>query len=156
MATAEQVSKAGPARDIPIGKISEPVASEPTDADFAKAAVWRIKLPPGIDMGSDPILRVHYAGDVARFTLNGRLLIDDFYNGNALDLGLRRYAPEIAGGDLELSVLPLRKDAVTPGDKQRIFVADSARPDFGTAAEVASVSGVELIPRYTVELPSLK
>jgi hypothetical protein len=155
-ATAEQVSTAGPARDIPIGKISEPVATEPTAADFAKAAVWRIKLPPGIDMGSDPILRVHYAGDVARFTLNGRLLIDDFYNGNALDLGLRRYAPEIAAGDLELSVLPLRKDAVTPGDKQRIFIADSARPDFGTAAEVASVSSVELIPRYTVELPSPK
>jgi beta-galactosidase len=155
-ATAEEVSKAGPARDIPIGKISEPVASEPTDADFAKAAVWRIKLPPGIDMGSDPILRIHYAGDVARFTLNGRLLIDDFYNGNALDLGLRRYAPEIAGGDLELCVLPLRRDAVAPGDKQRIFMADSARPDFGTDSQVASVSGVELIPRYSVQLTAPK
>jgi hypothetical protein len=151
-ATAEEIEKAGPARDIPLGKISEPVATEPTDADFAKAAVWRIKLPPGIDMGSDPILRVHYAGDVARFTLNGRLLIDDFYNGNALDLGLKRYAPGIVGGDLEFCVLPLRRDAVTPGDKQRIFMADSARPDFGDAEQVAAVSGVELIPRYTVQL----
>jgi hypothetical protein len=146
-----QFQEAGPARDIPLGKISEPVASEPSDADFAKAAVWLIKLPSDIDLATDPILRIHYVGDVARFILNGRLLVDDFYNGNAFDLGLRRYAPEIIGGDLRIAILPLRKDAVM-GEKKRIFVADSARPDFGGASSLAQVKGAEIVPRYEVEL----
>jgi beta-galactosidase len=146
-----EVRKAGPAREIPIGAISEPEATEPGDADFAAAAVWRIKLPSGIDMASNPILRVHYLGDVARFTLNGRLLVDDFYNGRSFDLGLRRYAPEIASGDLQLAVLPLRKDAVG-GAKPRIFLADAARPDFGNSPDVASVESAEIIPSYQVQV----
>jgi hypothetical protein len=150
-ASIEEIQKAGPPREIPIGKISEPVATEPGDADFMKAAVWRIRLPAGIDMGSNPILRIHYVGDVARFTLNGRLLVDDFYNGNAFELGLRRYSPEIKAGELEIEVLPLRKDALS-GEKQRIFVADSARPDFGNAAAVAAVESAEIIPSYQVQL----
>ncbi len=150
-ATVVELREAGPARDIPIGKISEPVATEPSDADFATAAVWRIRLPDGIDLGTNPILRLHYVGDVARFTLNGRLLVDDFYNGNAFDLGLRRYAPEILGGDLRIAILPLRKDAIA-GGRQRIFMADSARPDFGGATSMAAVRGADIIPRYEVQL----
>ena len=151
LAALEAVQHAGPPRDIPLGRISEPVATEPVDADFAKAAVWRVRLPAGIDMRGDPILRVRYVGDVARFMLNGRLLVDDFYNGNAFDLGLRRYAPEILKGDLELAVLPLRKDAIAGGNR-RIFMADSARPDFGEAEGLASVASVEVVPEYHVQL----
>jgi len=150
-ASLAEVREAGPPRDIPIGKISEPVATEPSDADFAKAAVWRITLPAGLDLSANPILRIRYVGDVARFTLNGRLLVDDFYNGRVFDLGLRRYAPEILGGDLRIAILPLRKDAVT-GDNKRIFVADSARPDFGGAASVAEVKGAEIVPLYQAQL----
>jgi beta-galactosidase len=147
----EEVRKAGPAREIPLGKISEPEAAEPIDADFASAAEWRITLPAGMDMASNPILRIHYVGDVARFTLDGKLLVDDFYNGRVFDLGLRRYGPQISGGGLMLSVLPLRKDALS-GPKQRIFMADSARPDFGAGSDVASVLAAEIIPEYHVEL----
>jgi hypothetical protein len=150
-ASIAQFQEAGPARDIPLGKISEPVASEPSDADFAKAAVWLVKVPSDIDLATDPILRIHYVGDVARVILNGRLLVDDFYNGNAFDLGLRRYAPEIIGGDLRIAILPLRKDALA-GENKRIFMADSARPDFGSASSMAQVKGVEIVPRYEVEL----
>jgi hypothetical protein len=142
-----KVQDAGTPRDIPLGKIAEPVATEPSDADFTKAAVWDVKLPRGIDMGTDPILRIHYVGDVARILLNGRLLVDDFYNGDALDLGLRRYAAEIAGGRLQIAVLPLRKDSVL-GDRKRIFMAESALPDFGAAPAVAAVTGAEIISRY--------
>jgi hypothetical protein len=148
-----EVRNAGPAREIPLGKISEPVASEPTDADFAAAAVWRIKLPAGIAMGSNPILRIHYVGDVARFTLNGRLLVDDFYNGRSFDLGLRRFSPEIKEGELQIAVLPLRKDAVA-GPKQRIFLADAARPDFGDSQAVSAIVSAEIVPSYAVQVPA--
>jgi hypothetical protein len=150
-ASIVKIQEAGPPRDIPIGRIPAPVASEPGDADFAKAAVWRVKFQNGIDLATNPILRIRYVGDVARVTLNGRLLVDDFYNGNAFDIGLRRYAPEIAGGDLRIAVLPLRRDAVE-GDKRRIFVANAARPDFGGASSVAELNGVEIVPRYEVQL----
>ncbi len=145
------VQRAGPPREIPLGAISEPVASEPTDADFSGAAVWRIEVPAAAAKGSNPILRVHYVGDVARLTLNGHLLVDDFYNGRPLDLGLRRYGSEITGGNLKIAILPLRKDALG-GAKQRIFLADSARPEFGNSDSVSAVESAEIIPNYEVQI----
>lgn len=143
--TLELVQPAGPAREIPRGKISRPVAAEPVDADFAQAAVWRIKLPAGIDLSTDPILRLHYVGDVARVTLNGKLLTDDFYNGNALDVGLRRHAPEILNGELRVAILPLRKDAP-------IYLAEEARPKFNDAGVAVELKSVEIVPRYQAQL----
>jgi hypothetical protein len=144
-ASFESAQKAGPPREIPIGKIEQPVATAPLDPDFEKAAVWRVKLPANIDLGSDPLLRFHYIGDVARVMLNGRFLTDDFYNGNTFDLGLRRHAPDILKGDLRIAILPLRKDAP-------IYMAESARPDFGSAASVVALQRIEIIPRYQSQL----
>ena len=143
--TFENVQSAGPLRKIPIGKIDLPVATAPLDPDFANAAVWRVHLPAGVDLSLDPMVRFHYVGDVARVTLNGKLLTDDFYNGNAFDLGLRRYAPDILGGDLRIAILPLRKDAP-------VYMADQARPDFGKAGSVASLQSVEIVPWYQLQI----
>ncbi len=144
-AALEKMQSAGPAREILPGKISQPVAAEPGDADFDKAAVWRVKLPADIDLNTDPILRLHYVGDVARVTLNGRLLNDNFYNGRPFDLGLRRYAPGIVTGDLRVEILPLRKDAP-------IYLAREAQPDFSKQQSILSLNGVEIIPRYQIKL----
>jgi hypothetical protein len=146
----KEVQADGPPRPISIGKINQPVATAPLDADFAKAAVWRVTLPPGLDLETDPLLRFDYVGDVARVMLDGKLLADDFYNGNTLDIGLRRYGPEILKGDLLVQVLPLRKDAP-------IYMAEKARPDFGNAPFVVALRSVELLPRYQLSLtgPSL-
>jgi hypothetical protein len=144
-ATAETIRSAGPARTIPFGRISQPVAAAPQDADFEQAAVWRIKLPAGVDLGADPILRLHYVGDAARVMLDGKLITDDFYNGNAFDIGLRRHAPEMLKGDLRVAILPLRPDAP-------IYLPKEARPDFATAGSVAALERVELVPRYQTQL----
>jgi hypothetical protein len=132
------VQEAGPAREIKNGPIKQGVAQEPEDADFAQAAVWRLRFPEGIDLTDYNRARLHYVGDVARVTLNGKLLTDDFYNGNPRELGLRRFAPEIFKGDLRLAVLPLRKDAP-------IFLAPEAKPDFKDRTEIASLRAVELL-----------
>ena len=141
----EEIQPAGPPRNIPPGKISQPVAAEPEDADFTQAAIWRIKLPARLDLNADPILRLHYVGDVARVTLNGKLLTDNFYNGNVFEVGLRRYAPEILAGDLRVEILPLRPDAP-------IMLAKEARPDFGSRQSLVSLDHVRIVPRYQVEL----
>jgi hypothetical protein len=137
------IQPAGPLRKIVLGKIEQPVAAAPEDGDFAQAAIWRIKLPDNLDLGVDPILRVKYIGDVARITLNGKLLTDDFYNGNAFEVGLSRYAPGILSGDLRLAILPLQKNAP-------IYLAKKAQPDFGTAKSVAALQEIEIVPRYTL------
>jgi beta-galactosidase len=141
----ESIQAADPPRKIPLGKIKQAVAAAPEDSDFEKAAVWRIKLPANLDLTRDPILRLHYVGDVARVTLNGKLLTDDFYNGNAFDIGLGRQAPEILNGDLRVAILPLRKDAP-------IYMAKEARPDFGEAGSIAALQSAEIIQHYHAEL----
>ena len=89
---------------------------------------------------------------LARITLNGRLVTDDFYNGNAWEIGLRRHAPAILQGDLRIAILPLRKDTVT-GPGRKVYLADELLPDFGKAASVARLQSVEIIPRYQVAFP---
>ena len=144
-ATFKKIQAAGPLREISLGKIDQPVATAPLDADFEKAAVWRIMLPKDVDLGTNPILRLHYVGDVARVMLDGKLITDDFYNGNALDIGLRRHAPDIFDGDLWIAILPLRKDAP-------IYMADKAQPRFGSADSAADLQSVEIIPSYQLQL----
>lgn len=150
-ATFEPIQPAGPAREVRLGKASDPVAAQPSDADFAAAAVWRITLPKDLDLSTDPVLHLHYTGDVARVSLNGRLLTDDFYNGNTLEIGLRRHAPDIISGDLRIAILPLRQDAVT-GPTRKIYLADGQLPDFGGAPSVGVLNGLEIIPHYEVRL----
>lgn len=144
-ATLKQIQPAGPLRKIIPGKIAQPVAAAPDEADFNAAAVWKVRLPSGIDPETDPILRLHYLGDVARVTLNGKLLTDDFYNGKPFDIGLRRYAPGILTGDLEVAILPLQKNAP-------IYLANEAQPEFGNKPGVALLNDVEIVPRYQVQL----
>jgi len=140
----QPVQPAGPVREIPLSTGKSHIAVAATDADFTNAAAWQIKLPANLDLSLDPLLRIHYAGDVARLTLNGRLIDDHFYNGRAFDLGLKRFAPEILSGDLRLEILPLRKDAP-------IYLASQDRPDFRKSNRVAALSKVEVINRLDAE-----
>ena len=133
----ELIQPAGPAREIPTSGKTH-LALAPTDADFTSAASWKITLPANLDLSLHPLLRIHYVGDVARLTLNGKLLDDNFYSGREFDLGLNRYAPQIFTGDLRLEILPLRKDAP-------IFLEPKARPDFGPNESLAKLLSAEIV-----------
>jgi hypothetical protein len=136
----ELLQPAGPAREIPLSRGKSPVAIAPVDSDFTNAAIWKIKLPANLDLNLNPILRIHYVGDAARLTLNGRLIEDNFYAGRTFDLGLNRYAPEILTGDLRLEILPLRKDAP-------IFFEPKDKPDFGGQDSLVKLQSAEIINR---------
>ncbi len=144
-AQVEKVKPAGPLREIPIAKTAQPVAVAPVDADFEAAAEWRIKIPTEANLANDPILRVHYTGDVARLMLNGRLVTDDFYNGNTFEIGLPRHFADAITDDLRIAIIPLQSNAP-------IYMAKEARPAFDNAASVASIRSVEIVPIYTVQL----
>ena len=140
---SEPVQAAGPARVISLG--GEGVAEAPTDADFVGAAVWRIRFPEGIDTTRDLLLRVRYVGDVARVYLDGRLLTDNFYNGNAFEIGLKRFSPEVYHKELLLKILPLRKDAP-------ILLDAEAKPDFAGAGTAIALLAADVVETQTVEL----
>ena len=143
---AEMVQPAGPPREIPINAKTH-LAVAPTDSDFTNAAIWKIKLPGNIDLSLNPILRIHYLGDVARLTLNGKLLDDNFYSGRTFDLGLKRYAPEILKGDLRLEILPLVKDSP-------IYLEPDAKHYFGKADDIAKINSLEIVNDYRVDVSS--
>ncbi len=140
----ELVHAAGPAREIHLSTGKSHIAIAPSDSDFTNAAVWKIILPAKLDLTQDPLLRIYYIGDVARLTLNGKLIEDNFYSGREFDLGLNRYLPEILTGDLRLEILPLRKDAP-------IFLEPKAQPDFDGAESLAKLQSVEIINRPEVK-----
>jgi len=135
----EKVREAGPARTIRLGNANPPVAAAPTDADFASAAVWRIQLPAEFNFDRNPMLRLHYVGDVARVIIGGKFVVDDFYNGDALEIGLRRYAAELEGGELLVEILPIREDAPIG------FSPPSLRPNFGDRASIAELQRAEFV-----------
>lgn len=138
--SAELLKPSGNARPVRIG--SQRVAEAPGDLDFEEAAVWSIALPgPGNLRGL--LLRMRYAGDVARLYLDGELLVDNFYNGGEFEVGLDRYAPEIGTGELLLKILPLRRDAP-------IYLPKDAWPDFGESESVAKLFDVELVRIHEV------
>ena len=107
----EKIRAAEPARKPAYGQAVPAAALSPTDADFSRAAAWRLKLPKGFRPGPDSLLRVHYQGDVARLSLDGRLLNDDFCNGGPFELGLNRHSPAILKGELRLEIMPRHADA---------------------------------------------
>jgi beta-galactosidase len=137
--TFEQTKQAGPPRRIPLGHASEPVAAAPTDADFEQAAVWKIELPKTFDFKHRPLLRLHYVGDVARVFIGDRLIVDDFFNGDVFEVGLARYADELADNELTVQILPLSKDAPIG------FSPPEARPDFGDRDSVVELNRAELV-----------
>lgn len=144
-AALEKVQPAGPLRTIPIGKIAQPVATAPVDSDFQNAAIWNVKVPPNAGLNDDPILRIHYVGDVARVMLDNKLITDDFYNGTAFDVGLRSESLDLKNRELRIAILPLQKNGP-------IYLAEKARPAFGDSEALAAIQSVEIIPDYRLVL----
>jgi hypothetical protein len=133
----EVLKNPGPLRDWKSQRADFTLPVSPGQNGFESAAVWKVQLPADLDMASNPILRIRYTGDVARLTLNGRLLTDDFYNGTVFEIGLRRYASELAGGELQLEILPLQKD-------MPIYFEPGSRPDFNSDGTALRIDRAEI------------
>ncbi|MBX3739246.1 MAG: beta-galactosidase [Candidatus Didemnitutus sp.] len=141
----ELVHAAGAARAVPLGRAPKPVAAMPTDADFAAAAVWRIKLPTGLRTETRPRLRLHYTGDVARVFVDGEFVNDDYYNGAPLEIGLWRHPAALRGGEVTVAILPLARESVSGPAPKIYFSSSAALPDFGDRDAVAELLAAELI-----------
>ena len=142
----ERVHDAAPPPPVRMAKTfswrGNPVAAPPED--FERAGLWRIVLPKRtLDGLSDAFLRIRYTGDAGRLYEGHRLLDDDFYRGTVWEVGLKRFAPSIFHGSVDLKILPLRKDAP-------IYLPPGSWPDFRFGNAVASVDQIVASPEYEV------
>ena len=94
---------------------------------------------------SDLFLVVNYQGDVARLSTGHKLLADDFYNGHPWSVGLERFVHSQDSTTLELSILPLRKDAPVYFELPRPI-------DFPANGQVDRLEALKLVPEYQLVL----
>jgi len=115
---------------LPLGppKMGKEVPLAPADSDFDRAAEWRLfVVADALDGLSNLYLRIEYVGDVGRLYAGGQLLDDNFYNGTAWEIELKRFAPQGPGprarpentsvaekrsdlfGDRRLAVIPVER-----------------------------------------------
>lgn len=78
------------------------------EESWKSAAVWRLEMPTDA-CDRKLLVRIHYVGDVARVYAGGRLIADNFYNGEPFDLACWRI-PNSECDDVELHIMPLRRD----------------------------------------------
>jgi hypothetical protein len=119
------------------------VAMAPDDSDFKLAAKWAISVSPNPPSStiSNLFLKIDYTGDVARISSGGYLIDDNFSNGIPWMIELRRFETKLSDAPLELSILPLRRDA-------HIFLEKRFWPGFVGTDQVRDLKGATLIPQY--------
>ncbi|HTM17847.1 MAG TPA: beta-galactosidase [Terracidiphilus sp.] len=149
-----KIEKLRAAGEVPPVKLGSPlswrlkgVAMAPDDSDFRLAAKWAISAPANLQSStiSNIFLKIDYAGDVARLSAGGNLLDDNFNNGMPWTIGLQGFISKTGGGPLELSILPLRKDAP-------IFFEKGRRASFDERGQIVDLKGATLIPQYRFQM----
>ncbi|MGA2422149.1 MAG: beta-galactosidase [Candidatus Acidiferrum sp.] len=138
-ARVEKVRDAGARAQVAMGR---EVATAPGEAAFADAAKWTIQVPPVAGLGvKSAYLRIVYQGDVARLYDHGKLIDDDFYKGTPWEIGLSSITVQDPDPTLELSILPLPKNAP-------IYLPPGAAPEFSASGQVAKLDQVAIVPEY--------
>ncbi len=142
------VKPAAPSVPVKVSAKPRAVAIEPGEADFDRAAVWRLNVPADTLAGAPrTFLQIAYEGDVARVYAGGRFDNDNFYRGTPWELALWRYSPQELAQGLELKILPLRSDAP-------IYLPPGARPEFPSGGgDMVRLKSVKVIREYQVVLP---
>jgi hypothetical protein len=120
----------------------EPVAQAPPESQLTGAGQWQVKIPSDALNGlADLFLEADYQGDLARFSSGGKLLDDDFYNGQTWSIGLKRFSSPGKEDVFDLSILPLRKDAP--------FFLETLQPiRYSKNGQACSLDRVRLVPEY--------
>lgn len=130
---------AGAPRNVTMGQ--QKVAAMPTNEDFDNAAIWAMEItaeqhpsvktdklmtldlqPSALEEPEDYFVQINYEGDCARVYADGKLVMDNFWNGKPM---LVRLA-DLVGKKVELRILPLKKDAPIYLQKEQKTVLDNA------------------------------
>lgn len=125
----------------------KPLPIKPPDAAFAGAAAWRIEVPAvrAKDV-ANVWLRIGYQGDEARLSEGGRLVEDNFWNGQRWTVGLHALPGWGAEGQsLQLEVLPMPRE-------HPMYLEEGRKLHFDTAGVADTLGEVRLVPQYQLLL----
>ncbi len=93
-------------------------------AQVEGARYWKVKIPSDIFQGvSEVFLKIDYEGDTQAVYLNSKLIADNFFAGEPMILGLKRFEVEVAGNELVLIITPL-------ADIDSIYLEPSIKQQF--------------------------
>jgi len=132
----KKVKDAGVPRIVPMG--AQKVAAMPTNEDFEKSAVWNLDIK-GLPTGADSFLKINYAGDCARIYADGKLVMDNFWNGKPMLVRMS----DLANKKVELRILPLRKDAPIYLQKEQKEILDNSK------AALLQLNSINILTRET-------
>ena len=137
--TAEQALQARKVDgQLTLEELSTLVAvGEPTVTPAGKNE-WKINF---CDLPKGALLRIKYTGDIAELYLDGKLIYDNFYNGEVFEVSLDRYAEELKGQSLTLSISPLP-------ESKKVYL-DVPRPPVEPVLEL-----IELVSPGRADVPS--
>ncbi len=144
LVTVTPMRKALPVPPVRIGGLAD-APMQPLPEVYGDAAAWKLKVVSGAPGGlAHAYLRVTYQGDVARLFAGSHLLDDNYYNGQAWNIGLRHFA---RAGDmpLTLEVLPLRGDS-------SIYIQSPYRPKIPKSSQIARLVKVTIRPEYALSV----
>jgi len=91
-------------------------------------------------------LRINYVGDVAMAFMKGQLVQDEFYHGEPLTIGLKRYYSDLQTDPLTFYFRPLQWNAPFLRDLPK-----EAVPDFSNGP-VIDIKDVEIVPEYRLNI----
>ncbi|HWA91055.1 MAG TPA: beta-galactosidase [Rhizomicrobium sp.] len=143
---AVSVTQTRKARDVPPLAMTGPsgTAVEPAPEIFGRSAAWEISIPKtALDGVEDAFLRIDARGDVGRLFSGATMLDDQFFNGATWEIGLKRFAAEIAR-PLTLTVLPMRRDAA--------IYLDRGVASMVSGEQTAEVVHVSVVPQYALRV----
>ena len=136
--TITKTKDAAAPREIPMG--SQKVAAMPTDEDFDDAAIWNLDFSKvQSSMFNVQFLKIDYAGDCARVYADGKLVMDNFWNGKPMLVRMS----DLAGKKVELRILPLRKDAPIYLQKEQKEILDNSK------AALLQLNSINILTRET-------
>jgi hypothetical protein len=125
---------------------SQDRASAPLDEDFTHAAAYHVTVPvEAFDGSEEVLLQLSYTGDVARAYVDGRLIADHFWYGPVWEIGLHRFAAEVAEHGVEIRILPRPPESA-------VYVDPSVRHRYDAAVGRATVDGTWLVPVRRLEV----
>ena len=105
-----------------------------------------IRFPADLhEQVNDVFMHIDYTGDTGNAFIDGTMVSDHFYNGNAWEIGLKRFTPEELAKSMYVYISPLRKGEVE-------FEINQAYRKKFLGEEIAEIHGVTVEPEYKVEL----
>ena len=101
-------------------------------------------LPSGVN---DVICRVNYKGDTGQSFINGELVNDNFYNGLAWEIGLKRFLERADAKEMVFYFRPMYKKAEFLQD-----ISPELIPEFNQSGQFLEIGEPEFFPEYRVKV----